>query len=648
MELFNIALNDIIFNGSNGMQYILDSVVKETQSTYGLIAEKITGTLLRFHAVHGIANDSSYMRGFHEHGYVDFPQLNNLHSRILTDPTAGPFIHNDIPSHRKGCTFKADHPTIKTYCSVPIINNKNTIGVLSIGSSTTVYDINTLHMLEKYVDVISNLLILYRKIQDLEREKSIFMANTSIDLGNPLNGIISMTRLLKNSSLDDDQRKYTDVILKCGLQLLDSVNDIMDYSKIISGQLVLKPQICCIKNCINDVYEIMQERAHEKHLAITLDVDPNVPELQMIDNVRVTQILSNVISNAIKFTKKGSVKINVRREQNELLVKITDTGIGMTEDTLHKIFDHNVASHLGLGLAITKALVDLHHGTLKITSQVNKYTIVDILLPICACNAPIDLNQLKAFYKAYPVLIIDVNVHDRMRIFEIVGQLSNTPIMTNNLDDASTYLNRNNVFGYKMVIANVGGFNLADFNKLEMPQNVVVLLVADIESLSKINIRYDYHISYPFTAEQILATLNSICILHQSHATNIGIPIDILVADSIDGKQIITVLGSLGYFNIDTAQDGLDMYMKVLHNSYDICFVDLKLPIIDGLSVTRKIREASIATCIVALTTNISENVRSECFGAGMNGYITKPPNKSELEKIMNNVVMKKFSLATR
>lgn len=642
MDLLNTSLEEILHGKGNGLNPILDVIMHETKSTYGLIAEKTKEGYLRFHAIRGIDKESPYMHRFQEHGYIDFSQPNTLHNRVLI--TADPFVCNDIPVYRKGCPFNKDHPYIQAYCSVAIKNYDNeVIGVIALGRNDPYDEKSILGYLKEYNATLANLLTMYRMIQDLKTDTITFVANTGNELRNPLDGIINVTRILEESQLNANQRDSISIISRCSLQMLDTVNDIIDYSQIMSGRLKLDLQPCSIKMCLDDIYQIMKERARDKGLTVSIEIDPIIPDLLLEDTVRITQILANVIGNAIKFTKKGQVKIIVKKHNNDIIYTVSDTGMGIAPEKLKDIFNPHHQTKLGLGLAITNALVALRKGTINITSQVNKGTTIEITLPIHKYDDIVDMDRLKIFYEKYPILIIDSNVSERTQIFNIVGKVSDTPIMTNNIADASIYLSHNTVFGYKMIIANANNFDFDDFNTLNIPIDIIVLLIADEYTLEKVSIRYNHHILHLET-EQLLLALNANYVLNQTSTPISTSPIGntkILLA--AEDKTIIALLKSLGHTDIDLAYDGLDVFVKVTTGNYDICFIDLKLPIIDGITATKKIRESAKLTAIVALTISMSETIRDECFKAGMNGYITKPINKTELEKIMNTIVMKKI-----
>lgn len=641
--LMNQALDEIILGKSNGVKHILDMIIKETKSTHGLIAEKMKGGFLRFHAISGINDDSPYMRRFLESGYIDFTQPHTLHNRILT--TTESFVCNDIPTYRKGCPFNVDHPKIKSYCSFAITKGQSTIGVISIGRSDPYDEKQILSYLEQYKDTIANLLILFRKIQDFKDEAIAFIANMGDEMRIPLDGIVNVARILDDGQLHANQRESVNIISRCSLQLLDIVNDVIDYSNIMAGRLKLDLQPCSIKKCVDDIYQIMRERAHDKGITLIADVDSTIPELLREDTTRITQILVNVIGNAIKFTKKGTVKFTVKKIRDSIQFMIVDTGIGMTEETLHKILNpcFGAETKVGLGLAITYALVNLHKGSIKISSHLNKGTTVEIILPISLYDDVVDMENLKSFYERYPILIIDNDVIDRTRIFDIVRKISNTPIMTNNISDAGIYLSRNNIFGYKIVIINTKNFSVNDLNSLDIPYDVVVLLIAVDDLFEKITLRYNHHIAYPFTSDQILIAMNANYILSNVHHEVPSNNVKVLVVLQAEDKHLIETFKSLGYLDLQVAYDGLNMFIKVTNEQFDICFVDLKIPIIDGITATRKIRESDNSIAIVAMTPSMSEVTRDECFKSGMNGYITSPINKLELEKIMNTVVMKKI-----
>ena len=233
------------------------------------------------------------------------------------------------------------------------------------------------------------------KAEQSEKFKQQFLANMSHEIRTPMNSVIGLTNLLVKTQLDDQQKKYLNVIKKSSENLLVIINDILDLSKIEAGKMVFEKTPFFVAESLDTVFHTLQFRSDEKKLAFAIDIKPNVPHALLGDPVRLNQILINLAGNAIKFTEKGSVTITADElsrngDQSIIEFAIRDTGIGIAEDGLNKIFESfSQASNdttrkfggTGLGLTISKQLIELQGGSIYVSSELGKGTTFSFKIP---------------------------------------------------------------------------------------------------------------------------------------------------------------------------------------------------------------------------------------------------------------------------
>lgn len=234
--------------------------------------------------------------------------------------------------------------------------------------------------------------------------KTSFLGNISHEIKTPMSGVIGMAKLLNKTELSEDQKKQVDIIIKSSEILFKMINDILDFSKIESGKLLIKKQPFDLRGMVLDVKKYFNNDVKEKDLKLNFEIDASVPEVMVGDELRIQQILTNIISNSVKFTLKGGVKIKVwvefEKGKNFINFSVSDTGPGISKKDLNIIFDNFTKADnskskqyggTGLGLAITKELVSLMGGRIRVRSELGKGTIFKVSIPF------IDYDQAKIY-----------------------------------------------------------------------------------------------------------------------------------------------------------------------------------------------------------------------------------------------------------
>ncbi len=272
--------------------------------------------------------------------------------------------------------------------------------------------------------------------------KSMFLANMSHEIRTPLNGVLGLLQLLERSTLDEKQQEWVSVIMNCSEGLLTIINDILDLSKIETGKITISPVESDIKRAFHLVYNLFQEKAQAKNLDYTLQLADNLPEHLLLDEQRVKQIVLNLVSNAIKFTKAGSVTISVggtalSDDEWELCVDVQDTGKGIANPAA--IWDRfaqedNTISRefggTGLGLAISKNFAELMGGSLEVSSELGAGSTFQLRIPARRVEAkPLEAGHNSPIEMLTPIriLVAEDNAINQMVIKQVLANLGMTP-----------------------------------------------------------------------------------------------------------------------------------------------------------------------------------------------------------------------------
>lgn len=686
-ECFEYSINEK--NMNKVMEFNLSKLCELIKIDCAFMGEKLKNDednfYFRYHAVTGFDN-SEYSNSYKKNGYVDFfPHVKTLHYKMLE--TKKPVICNNLKQTYK-TTFPPGHPNIENFCAFPLFKKDEIIGMIGLSRKKNIdFSEDDIRHIEIFVKFIGNILINIRNSEDLENHKMSFIANMSHEVRTPLNAIITMVDMLIRTDLDPIQFGYIDAIKICGIQLMDIVNDILDYSKIITNGMKLKLSPISINKCVSSVYSMLLQKAKEKNLKFDYYIENDVPDMIIGDATRIRQALVNIISNSIKFTKTGFVSLGVSvvdvvDDFCEIQFCIKDSGIGIAHDKINKIFDafrqidNDYLSDIcgvGLGLPITKYITELFNGTIKVESKVNVGTVLRVNMKYKLFKSITDLDKLTNYYKGKNILLIDGDQTEKKLLYKILSSCGIRPIMTSSVDEAVVYLSDDGYL-FEFLLININTVIDDDVLKIHRIKNSTVkIIIVDLDSSEQRFINYDYKLSRPINNDKIIELLSLVYVgsqyqtknfhnelyldnkLHKISNINIHniVPeeeihnkysiakndISILVAE--DNKQnqkvMIDLLNMLGYFNIILADDGIETLAKLNNEIINIAFVDLKMPQISGIDAVIQFKKNSNKpTILIAVTASLSEEVKKRCFDAGMHGFITKPLDKNDIETVMN------------
>ncbi len=508
--------------------------------------------------------------------------------------------------------------------------------------------------------------------------KSSFLATMSHEIRTPLNGVIGMGRLLGGTPLTPKQQEYVDSILLSGEALLSVINDILDYSKIESSKMELEYKPFALKRSVEETFDLLSSKAIEKSLSLQYSISADVPTYIYGDITRLRQILLNLVSNAIKFTAKGKISISVstlpnQDENLQILVGVRDTGIGIPADKIDRLFESfsqadastaKTYGGTGLGLAICKNLVSLMGGKIWVESNPGKGSTFYFTLRTAkasSADVPKNIRNGTNHLVNARVLLISDDKTESDIFSSYFHRWSMLPQATDDSNMAIEWIRNNERFDLvaidaQMISAKPSEVAAAIREMKEKEELPIVLFNADRSE----SIQFNYTdtvisavIPKNVDRSKILDILIGVFSIeeHQrnQHSAELSrmdkklgeqIPIKILIAEDnkINQKLAQNIFEGLGY-KPDIVQNGLEVIERVRNESYDIIFMDVQMPEMDGLDATRFIVHKMILSkrpVIIAMTAFALEGDKEKCIEAGMNDYISKP---FMIEEIVDKIV---------
>ena len=521
-----------------------------------------------------------------------------------------------------------------------------------------------------------------------DRAKTEFLANMSHEIRTPMNGVLGMTELLAGTKLETRQAEYLEIITSSANSLLSIINDILDFSKIGAKQVEINKKPFKTSELALAPSRLLSTIARDKNVELNVRIDPSLPRYLHGDFLRLRQVVTNIVGNAVKFTERGEVTIDIANAGSqdlfepdavvELRIEVRDTGPGIAPEVTEMVFEQfsqadQTATRMhqgtGLGLAISKGLINLMGGEIGVTSEPGRGATFWFTLSLTAASNDVEKKPVPVNMEARRVLVIDDNETNRFIMHELLASW--------NIDDHSAATGREGlqkivtaarqgrpydliILDHQMPVMN-GEQVLRAVREDKTIAGTSVIMLSSMDdsdlTISMADLAPQASLTKPIASSRLFDNIVSVLSGAQSGqaqsnpAENAEAPAEVPVSNAAASGVLVVednrvnqavALGILKKLGLEAciAENGEEGVFHYRHKKPDLIFMDVSMPVMNGFDATRKIREIECETeapaaYIVGLTAHALEGDREKCLRAGMDNYLAKPFSSDKLRGVL-------------